>query len=84
VLSKSTARKDLDEKLADYEAVGSISLYALISQTRVLVSVYARDAAGGFGRFPSEQLTRIDDVIHVPDMGVQVSLADIYADTGLA
>jgi Uma2 family endonuclease len=83
ILSDSTRKTDLLIKLRDYDATPSIQHYVLIAQAEVLVFVYSRGAAAGFSLRPQE-LRRLDESVELADVGLSLTLAEIYDGLGLA
>lgn len=79
VMSKSTARKDLHEKLYSYSGIESLQLYLLIdSQIRQVHGHYRTKNGWEERSFSSEE------TIPVPCADTELSHAQIYAKTELA
>lgn len=78
ILSVGTSRTDRIEKLQEYQATASIRRYVILEQDSVAAMVFVRQgstwAAGAHTR---------DDVLEMPEIGIEVTLADIYADAEL-
>ena len=75
VLSPSTATVDRIIKNAEYEATPSIQRYVMLEQTRVAATVFARDG----GRWVGALARGEDAILAMPEIGVDLKLADINA-----
>jgi Uma2 family endonuclease len=73
VLSPRTARFDQGEKFERYKRLMSLQAYILLSQDRVEATVYQRKTTWREETFTSEQ-----DVIALPELELQIALADVY------
>ena len=78
VLSPSTEKLDLTTKREAYTSLPSLTHYVVIAQDAVGVIVFARD-----NRFRRHRLTSLEDVVELRSVGVSLSLAEIYQDTGV-
>ncbi|MBV9756551.1 MAG: Uma2 family endonuclease [Alphaproteobacteria bacterium] len=78
VLSPGTSHTDRIDKLREYQATPSIRRYVILEQDRIAATVFARLDAD----FVARALTG-DDVLQMPEIGIELVLADIYADVGL-
>jgi Uma2 family endonuclease len=78
VLSPSTSRTDRIEKLREYQATDSIQRYVILEQDSIAATVFTRQGPA----WDARALT-VDDVLRMPEIGIEVPLAAIYADTGL-
>ncbi|MDR3535247.1 MAG: Uma2 family endonuclease [Acetobacteraceae bacterium] len=78
ILSPGTSRIDRIEKLREYQATPSIRRYVILEQDSIAATVFVRHDAG----WNAVPLTA-DDVLTMPEIGVELSLSDIYADTGV-
>lgn len=76
VLSTSTADYDRGEKFRHYRRFPTMRHYLLIDQDQVRVEHY-RHQEGIFWTLVGEY-TRREDVISLPDMGIEIPLAEIY------
>jgi len=76
VVSDSTSRTDRIEKLREYAATPSIMRYIILKQDSIAAQIFVRRGAG----FVAETLTA-GDVLLMPEIGVEVSIAEFY--TGL-
>lgn len=75
VLSPGTSRADRIEKLREYQATPSILRYAILEQDGPAATVFARQD----GEWIARALTE-GDVLAMPEIGVEVPLAEVYAD----
>ncbi|RYX85616.1 Uma2 family endonuclease [bacterium] len=76
VLSPATERYDRDDKFDLYARIPSLSDYVLISQNFVRVSHFARQKEGWLMR----AFVGLDDVLHLPNIEVEISLRELYDD----
>jgi len=83
ILSNSTRKTDMLIKLRDYDATPGIRYYVLIEQAEMLVLVYSRGTGGGFSLRPGE-FRRLDQAVELPEVGLSLTLAEIYEGVGLA
>jgi Uma2 family endonuclease len=79
VLSESTARADIFAKNAEYRATPSIQRYIILEQTKAAAVVFARKGED----WVSEVVTD-EGVLHMPEIGIAVPLAELYADIDLS
>lgn len=79
VLSAGTSRTDRIEKLREYQATGSIQRYVILEQDSIAATVFARHGTDWIA-----QALTADDVLLMPEIEVELPLADIYADVQLA
>jgi Uma2 family endonuclease len=79
VVSEDTARTDRIEKLREYKAVPSIQRYVIPEQKTTAAVVFERrgDEWVAFGI--TEQ-----DTLHMPEIGIEVPLAELYESLDLA
>jgi Uma2 family endonuclease len=75
VLSESTRRIDLGEKRDAYLAIPTLKLLLLVEPDLAAVALYRRGPAGGF---LLEEYSGLDAVVDFPEIGVTLSLADLY------
>jgi Uma2 family endonuclease len=75
VLSKRTRRIDEGEKKDAYLTIPSLGVYLLIEQEAPVVTVFRRKEAG----FVREVYDGLDAVIGLPEIDVDLPLAEIYA-----
>jgi Uma2 family endonuclease len=78
VLSESTAREDIFAKNAEYRATPSIQRYIILEQTQAAAVVFARKGED----WVSEVVTD-DGVLRMPEIGIEVPLAELYTDIDL-
>jgi Uma2 family endonuclease len=77
VLSPSTATIDLGDKAAEYLRLPSLASYLVFSQDEVKAWVFVR----GSSQLPApEVIAGADETIAIPALGLDLPLADIYAD----
>jgi Uma2 family endonuclease len=79
ILSPSTADRDLRWKRRMYTSLPSLTCYVVIAQDAVDVVVFARDAG-----FKEHRIRSLNASIEMPALGISLSLAEIYRDTGLS
>jgi len=78
VLSPTTAVVDRVTKNADYAATASIQRYVMLEQGRVGATVFARVGANWVGTILLD-----DALLAMPEVGVEVPLAALYAGVEL-
>ena len=76
VISPSTEQADRFTKNREYAATPSIQRYVMLEQGVIGATVFARSGAEWTGR-----LLQADAVLHMPEIGAEVPLAEFY--TGL-
>lgn len=76
ILSRSTRRIDTGEKLRDYLTLPSLMVYILVEQDEPFVVVHRRRGEV----FDREVYERLDAVIPLPEIGVELPLTEIYDD----
>ncbi len=81
VLSPSTADYDRTEKFKQYQQLASLRHYLLVSQTAWVVEWFRRNEAG---QWIYTLLTDPGSVLAIPDLRLELPLADLYDDTGVA
>lgn len=79
VLSPSTAAKDQFVKGREYEATPSVERYVMLSQSRIAATVFSRENGDWIGRLLGE-----NDVLAMPEVGITLPLAELYADLDLS
>jgi Uma2 family endonuclease len=79
VLSPTTLRTDRIDKNREYEATPGIVRYILLEQDAIAAEVYTREA----GRWVRSTVTG-DGVLAMPEIGVEIPLAEAYADLEFA
>ena len=75
ILSESTLREDLLVKAAEYQAIPSVQRYIVLQQTHRIATVYHRRD----GRWDFAFVSGDDAMLDMPEIGISVPLADIYA-----
>jgi Uma2 family endonuclease len=75
ILSKSTSHTDLVIKNREYESVPSIRRYVILEQDRVGGTMFERIDGDWVGH-----MLRADAVLHMPEIGLAVPVADFYVD----
>jgi Uma2 family endonuclease len=78
VLSPSTSRTDRIEKLREYQATPSIQRYVILEQDSIGAMVFARHGDEWMGTALAE-----NDMLRMPEIGVELRLADVYIDAEL-
>ncbi|MEZ4607323.1 MAG: Uma2 family endonuclease [Deinococcales bacterium] len=78
VISRSTARTDLSEKLHAYLKLDSLKLYLLVNSRQAWVKGYYRSGNGW-----QERLFDKADEIPLPCADINLSFEDIYAQSGI-
>lgn len=82
VLSPSTSKRDLRWKRSAYATLPTLRQYVVVAQaTTEVISFEREDGAKDFGE---RRLTRGDEALDLPAIGVGMSLADIYRDLDLS
>jgi len=80
VLSPSTFGRDRDEKLDMYHACPTVEEYVMVSSHHQEVEVYRRLSAKEWADI---QYTTPDAVVTLTSVGLQIPMAEIYAQTDL-
>jgi Uma2 family endonuclease len=78
VLSESTSRTDRIEKLREYGATPSIQRYVILEQDAIAAMVFVRKG----NDLVAEALTAAD-VLRMPEIGVEVPIAEFYTGIDL-
>lgn len=79
VLSPSTAAIDQFVKNREYQATPSVQRYVMLAQDRIAATVFAREGGEWVGRLLAEDAT-----LAMPEIGIAVPLAELYADLDLS
>lgn len=74
VLSPSTQDLDRREKRLNYQSLGSLQEYVLVSQSEIKVEVYRPDRSGNWSR----QTLGNGDRLELQSVGLTLTMADIY------
>lgn len=76
VLSPSTEGTDIREKMFAYLNTASVNHYVIVAQDKVEITVYRRtEPPQGW---EVETLTALSDVLRLPDLGFEMTVADVY------
>jgi Uma2 family endonuclease len=75
VISDSTAREDVFAKNAEYRATPSIQRSIILEQTQAAAVVFARQ-----GEYWISEVVRDEAVLHMPEIGIEVPLTELYSD----
>jgi Uma2 family endonuclease len=78
ILSPSTSHTDLVLKTAEYQATPSIQRYVILEQTHAGAQVFSRRGADWI-----VETAKDDDILRLPEIGIEIPLAEIYADVAL-
>jgi Uma2 family endonuclease len=78
VLSPSTENLDLRWKRQAYATLSSLTHYVVIAQEAVEAVVFAREAG-----FSERRFDRVTDSLEFPNLGITLSLRDVYRGTGV-
>jgi Uma2 family endonuclease len=79
VLSRSTAETDLFTKNAEYRATPSIQRYVILEQGKAAAIVFARQGDDWLSEILGEK-----DLLRLPDIGIEIPLAELYIDIDLS
>lgn len=80
ILSPSTAHDDLFVKNAEYRATPSIQRYVVLQQSHIGALVFSRRG----DHWADEVLTGENAILGMPEIGIEIPLAEIYADLVLS
>jgi Uma2 family endonuclease len=78
ILSPTTSHTDLVLKTAEYHATPSILRYVILEQTHAGAQVFSRRGADWIA-----ETVKDDDVLRLPEIGIEIPLPEIYADVAL-
>jgi Uma2 family endonuclease len=78
VLSPSTRRNDEVQKFRDYLTIPSLETYILAETDSPFLTLHRREGAG----FHRETLSGPDAILDLPEVGISISLAELYQDVG--
>ena len=78
ILSKSTAHVDLGAKNMEYQQIASLQRYIVLQQERRAAQVFHRTTDGW-----EMDWADADSILHMPEIGVSIPLAEIYEDITL-
>ncbi len=74
ILSESSGATDLVTKNAEYRATPSVQRYVVLQQEKAGALVFSRKGED----WVSEPLIDADDILRMPEIGLEISLSDIY------
>lgn len=80
VLSPTSGRIDRFVKLREYRTVSSIQRYLIVEHTSIGITAHHHNVA--YAEWTTTPLLA-GDMLSLPVVGIEVPLAEIYADTGL-
>ena len=75
VLSDSTEAYDRGTKAEHYRKIPNLKAYALLSQNAPHIELFERQADGSWALF---EASGMDGVLHMPSLGIDLSLGEIY------
>jgi Uma2 family endonuclease len=78
ILSPSTSHTDMVLKTAEYKATPSILRYVILEQNHAGAQVFSRK-----GEDWIVETIKDDDVLRMPELGIEIPLPEIYADVVL-
>jgi Uma2 family endonuclease len=78
ILTESTAREDFFAENAEYRATPSIQRYLILHQTQAAAVVSARTGEDWISEVVTDK-----GVLRMPEIGIEVPLAELYADIDL-
>lgn len=81
VLSPGTVKYDLTRKRAEYEAIPSLRRIVFVSPSKAHLDVEVRDAED---RWQDAEVTGLKAVLDLPELGIELPLAEIYEESGVA
>ncbi len=76
VLSPSTEMCDRREKLVNYQTIGSLQEYVLVSQEQIKVEVYRQDLPGNW----TKEILVSGDKLVLNSVNLSLTMIDIYED----
>ena len=76
VLSPSTRRNDEVQKFRDYLTILTLGTYILAETESLFLTLHRRNGAG----FRRETLAGPDAILDLPEVGISISLTDLYKD----
>ncbi len=79
ILSESTARQDLVIKNAEYRATPSLQRYIILHQASAAAEIFVRRGEA----WVSELASSIEDVLPLPEIGIEIPMTELYADVEL-
>jgi Uma2 family endonuclease len=79
IVSPSNSRTGRIDKLREYQATPSIQRYVILEQDSIAATVFSRLGSDWIARALTES-----DAFQMPEIGMELPLADIYADVSMA
>jgi Uma2 family endonuclease len=79
ILSDSTAGTDRIVKNREYQAIASVRRYVMLEQDRIAATVFEHRGDDWIGHIMTE-----DAILRMPEIGIDVPLAELYADVQFA
>ena len=79
VLSESTARIDRSEKNREYASTASVRRYVMLEQDEIAATVFERIGDDWVGH-----ILAADAILHMPEIGIEVPLAEFYEGLDLS
>ena len=79
VLSPSTAATDQFVKNREFVATPSVQGYVMLALDGIAATVFARESGGWIGHLMAEDAT-----LAMPEIGIEIPLAELYADLDLS
>jgi hypothetical protein len=67
-----------DRRISEYQATPSIQRYVILEQTHAGAQVFSRRGADWI-----VETAKDDDILRLPEIGIEIPLAEIYADVAL-
>ena len=80
ILSKSTEKYDRGEKFELYKDIPTLQEYILIDSRSICVDIFRKETGNIWAQ---ESLKELSGKLHIKTINVSITLAEIYADTGL-
>ncbi|HEV7253942.1 MAG TPA: Uma2 family endonuclease [Mesorhizobium sp.] len=78
VLSPSSYGRDFVDKLADYEGIGSLQHYVILSHEEPRAWFWSRTADGTWPKKPQE-IAGDEEAIELAGLGISIPMAELYA-----
>ncbi len=79
VLSTGTARVDRVEKNREYRTIASVTHYVMLEQDEIAATVLERSGENWISR-----LLGATDTLHLPDVGIEIPLVELYEGLDLS
>ena len=75
VMSPTSTKRDLSDKLTEYKQIESLQAYLIVSQDEPVVQSFQRAKSG---QWINESVVGLESQIAVPSLAISIALADIY------